>query len=97
MRFGAALDLWHKGNLHASHDDDAGNDASEREAPVETIGSEAAIKLEERIKEVGADRAALLQYFKVESLPQMTAPQAKAAYAMLDKKAKAAAKEQEAA
>lgn len=79
-----------------AQEDDDGNKASEREASVETIGSEAAIRLDERIKEVGADRAALLQYFKVESLPQMTAPQAKAAYAMLDKKAKVAAKEPEA-
>lgn len=98
MRFGAALDLWHKGSLHVDgRGDDSGNQTSEVEPQADAIGSEAAINLDERIKEVGADRAALLQYFKVESLPQMTAPQAKAAYAMLDKKAKAAAKEPEAA
>lgn len=90
MRFGAALDLWHKGNLHGD-----GLTEDEQTAEPETIGSEAAIKLDERIEEVGADRAALLKYFGVDSLPSMSSQQAKAAHAMLDKKAKA--KEPEAA
>lgn len=83
MRFGAALDLWHKGQLHA---DTANDDAP---ADQDVIDTEAAIALEQRVKEVGADHGALLKYFGVEHVKQMTKAQAKAAHAMLNKKAKA--------
>ena len=62
----------------------------------EAIDSEDAIKLEKRIEDLAANKGALLEYFKVENLRQLTAQQLKSAHASLDKKERAA-KEPEAA
>lgn len=52
MRFGAALDLWHKGDLHGSQDDDEGNAGSgapektvTKKKVVESMGEQAPVDL----------------------------------------------------
>ncbi|MCR9130756.1 MAG: RAD52 family DNA repair protein [Alphaproteobacteria bacterium] len=60
------------------------------------ISSEEAIALEDRIKALGADRNALLQYYQVDGPHQLTPKQLASAHASLDKK-EAAARESEAA
>jgi hypothetical protein len=58
----------------------------------ETIDSEQAIELERRIESLDANKAALLEYFKVDNLRQITPQQLKSAHASLDKKEREAKK-----
>lgn len=79
MRFGAALDLWHKGELHIE----------EAEAPA-TITEKQAQDLDALITEVGADKAAFLKFAKLTKLEDMKASDYDKAVAALNKKREAA-------
>lgn len=57
MRFGAALELWHKGDLHG-----------EDTVAIEYITADQVTMLDDLIKEVKADKKAFLEWLKVESL-----------------------------
>ena len=80
MRFGAALDLWHKGELHIE----------EAEAPA-TITEKQAQDLDALITEVSADKAAFLTFAKLEKLSDMKASDYEKAVKALNKKREAAA------
>lgn len=70
MRFGMALDLWHKGDLHV--DDDA--PAEDVARPEEMPDAEWA-KLVNLLKATKADTGALLTHFKVADLRQLNSSQ----------------------
>lgn len=55
MRFGAALDLWHKGDLHA---DEAAEEKAE--PAVECVDPEKELMLEDKMREAGVDPAKFL-------------------------------------
>lgn len=55
MRFGAALDLWHKGDLHA---DEAGDE--KQEGDPERVNPEQELMLEDKMREAGVDPAKFL-------------------------------------
>lgn len=80
MRFGAALDLWHKGDLHIE----------EAEAPA-TISVNQEMDLAALITEVGADKAAFLTFAKLERLADMKASDYEKAVKALNKKREVAA------
>lgn len=79
MRFGAALDLWHKGELHA---DDA---ADEAPAPAEMPDAEWA-KLAGLIKATSANVGEMCKYFGVAKLNHLNQSQYAEALEMLNKK-----------
>lgn len=79
MRFGAALDLWHKGDLHPKEDD-------QPPAQPQTVTPEQLIILRDKCEECGADQSKFLAYFGAQSLEQFPANRFAAAVAMLDKK-----------
>lgn len=61
MRFGAALDLWHKGDLHADEPADEKQDVSQSNRPkVERITPAQEIMLEDKMREAGVDPAKFL-------------------------------------
>lgn len=74
MRFGAALDLWHKGELHPDDAEDGreGQSWSDRTVspPAEMPDSEWA-KLVQLLEATKADRKAMLDYYHVENLRQL--------------------------
>ena len=80
MRFGAALDLWHKGELHI-----------EEEAAPATITEKQAKDLDALITEVGADKDAFLKFAKLEKLSDMKASDYDKAVKALNKKREVAA------
>lgn len=59
MRFGAALDLWHKGDLHA--DDASDGDQQQKTTVPERITAEQELMLEDKMREAGVDKAAFLR------------------------------------
>lgn len=80
MRFGAALDLWHKGELHIE------------EAPEPAkISEKQALDIDALITEVGADKAAFLTFAKLENLADMKACDYEKAVKALNKKREVAA------
>jgi hypothetical protein len=62
MRFGAALELWHKGDLHG-----------EDTVAIEHITDDQVTVIDDLIKEVKADKKAFLEWLKVESLDLLPA------------------------
>lgn len=90
MRFGAALELWHKGDLRLD-DDPLKNGAIE----VKVITESQAADLDALLEEVGGDKKAFMGYFKIASLRELPASEYGKAVAMVnakrDKKPKAAA------
>ncbi len=98
MRFGAALDLWHKGDLHG---DDADEEA-EKPAPARSAGSaqrreskpsndtppgmpdDAWAKLVQLVEATGANTAAMLKHFKVADLRMLSPAQYDEAVAKLE-------------
>ena len=84
-----------------AQEDDDGNEASKRPAkpqetpaPVETIDTERAAKIDNGVKETGGDREAILRHYKIESFRDLTDAQA----AQVEKRIEAArAKQTEAA
>lgn len=83
MRFGAALDLWHKGDLHVEE--------SEEPAAPATITERQAQDLDALITEVGADKNAFLKFAKLTRLDDMKASDYDKAVAALNKKREVAA------
>lgn len=63
MRFGAALDLWHKGDLHLEEE-------TPEPEPVKTISPDQYIKLRDKVEEAQADEAAFLKAYHAQSLQQ---------------------------
>jgi len=82
MRFGAALDLWHKGDLHVEADQPVANDADN----VERISSEQRMQLQTLIEATGSNIVEMCDFYKIDSLPEL--PLAKFAHAkkVYDKK-----------
>ena len=78
MRFGAALELWHKGDLHG-----------EEPAAIEYITADQVTVLDDLTKEVKADRKAFLEWLKVESLDMLPAANYQKAIDALEKKREA--------
>jgi hypothetical protein len=78
MRFGAALDLWHKGDLHV---DEGGGD--EKTALIDN--AQWAL-LVQTIEATGTNTQALCDAYEVASLKEMTADQYQDAKAILDKR-----------
>ena len=66
MRFGAALDLWHKGDLHA-------DDQEEKEPPVTTLNAEQIANVKALAEEVKADIPALFKYYTVNDWTEIPA------------------------
>jgi len=75
MRFGAALDLWHKGDLHLEEDERTATQlASVRPAPTgEVVSKEQVTSLQALAGEVGADVRRFCGYLKVASLADLPA------------------------
>lgn len=95
MRFGAALDLWHKGDLHAEDDDaEASKPAqAKKAAPTQTqtapAGPISDVEwgiLTDLITQTKADSKAFCTAFKVPSVKDLPAAQFDRARAMLNKK-----------
>ena len=80
MRFGAALDLWHKGDLHI-----------EEVVETDKITEKQALDLDALITEVNADKAAFLTFAKLEKLADMKASDYEKAVKALNKKREVAA------
>jgi hypothetical protein len=87
MRFGAALDLWHKGDLHL--DDEAegreGQSNGTVSPPADMPDSEWA-KLVQLIEASKADRRAMLDFFRVPDLRKLNQDQYGKAVEMLNEK-----------
>lgn len=83
MRFGAALDLWHKGDLHAADAPTEGE--AEATAPDEMPDAEWA-KLASLLKATSADTGAMLKHFGVQNLRQLNQQQYGEAVELLNKK-----------
>lgn len=78
MRFGAALELWHKGDLHG-----------EEPVVIEHITADQVTVLDDLIKEVKADRKAFLEWLKVKSLDLLPLENYQKAVDALEKKREA--------
>ncbi len=68
MRFGAALDLWHKGDLHIDDDEPPVNQST-------TISAEQFMKLQDQAFNANVDEAKIATAAKVPSLEQLPADQ----------------------
>jgi hypothetical protein len=87
MRFGVALDLWHKGDLHAGDDEPAaqqerpsapqqrtnGQQQSDQLAAVDGPAEAARAELRRKVKEAGIDGKALAAKFKEQYGEELTA------------------------
>lgn len=71
MRFGAALDLWHKGDLHADTGDPGSEDSHQTERG--TVSPQQYIQLRDKAYEAGVDEKVICGAFKAPSLDQMPA------------------------
>lgn len=93
MRFGAALDLWHKGDLHGA-DDDYGNATASvppkrKEAPVAPSGpidNGQWMVITDLIEKTSTDAGAFCKAFKIDSVKALPAAQFDKAQSMLNKK-----------
>jgi len=72
MRFGAALDLWHKGDLHA---DEAGEEKTETKPTVECVDPEKELMLEDKMREAGVDPAQFLARARIRQARDLPASQ----------------------
>lgn len=90
MRFGAALDLWHKGDLHLGQEDDDGNAAS-KPAPKEEVAlidETQRTELQALIEATASDIVSFCKFYKIGSLPEL--PVSKFAHAQKSLKNKLA-------
>lgn len=69
MRFGAALDLWHKGDLHADEDAEKPTEAQ----TVKAISPAQELELQDIAREAGTDMAAFLKWIEAPSLATIPA------------------------
>jgi hypothetical protein len=91
MRFGAALDLWHKGDLHADEADN--DDAPKNGDPTEMPDAEWA-KLASLIQATNADTTAMLKRYGVTNLRQLNQDQYGEALRVLNAKLAKLAKDE---
>lgn len=89
MRFGAALDLWHKGDLHASEGDE-----QEKPAEPERISKAQWTRIVALLESTNTNAAPILTHFKVDDLKKLTAAQAIKAINQLEDKLSTMAKEE---
>ena len=78
MRFGAALDLWHKGDLHV--------DEPEEPLKVELINDDQITVINDMLKESGVDLKAFLELGKIPSIKEMPVAKYHKAVAVLEKR-----------
>lgn len=87
MRFGAALDLWHKGDLHASHNPETGEVYDEPKR-VGTLDPKIQKEIEELAPKAGKTTGEIAGAYSVETIAELTTEQAKGAIARLRKLSK---------
>lgn len=86
MRFGAALDLWHKGDLHISDDVEAMQpEVTEKPAPPKKISAEQFQSIGAKISDAGVDADKIAAAYKVDHLHELTVPDFESAMRRLDK------------
>ncbi|AUQ74788.1 hypothetical protein [Phaeobacter piscinae] len=73
MRFGAALDLWHKGELHRSDEPDEGNAAATANQQVQTVSAGQFTKLRDLAQEAGVTEEEVCAKVGAPSLEQFPA------------------------
>lgn len=71
MRFGAALDLWHKGDLHAEDDDGNAASAAPAKQQAEGMPDDEWAKLANLLRATGVRETALLKEYKVQNLRKL--------------------------
>lgn len=81
MRFGMALDLWHKGDSLFTNDDHIQDDQ------LQTVTEQDIAGLEEKINGYSVDKSAFLNYLKLSDLKELPLNKLAFAHAALDKKA----------
>jgi hypothetical protein len=86
MRFGAALDLWHKGDLHKADETETETETEPRRPDKESITSEHVDILTALIEETGTDLARFLSAYNARSLPEFPALAFTQAHDLLIKK-----------
>jgi hypothetical protein len=84
MRFGAALDLWHKGDLHLAAGDDV--EPVSKDSGPELISDESRDIIVALASSIAFDIGAILKAHKVKSLKELTAKQGDAAITRLNTK-----------
>lgn len=83
MRFGAALDLWHKGDLHV---DDVEEAAPVEQAKPVVIDDHQRAHLMTLAEQAGADMKGFCEFFEIAALPHLPGDRFQQAKAMLEKK-----------
>ena len=88
MRFGAALDLWHKGDLHLDDAEaTAGGQSEERTvSPQQPITSEQVVRLQSLIKATSSNTNAFCNLLGVQKLPDIAANRFDEALGLLETK-----------
>ena len=90
MRFGAALDLWHKGDLHTDDADDGGT--------AQGISAVQYAELRKLLKEAASSEDAFVEWLKCNTLPELAADRfERAKKALTDRIASMAAEKAESA
>jgi hypothetical protein len=86
MRFGAALDLWHKGDLHGTGDNDADAHTPEVMGGPEMMSDADCTLILQLIEATSTDARKFCQAFKIASVKELPADAFPKAKAMLEKK-----------
>lgn len=86
MRFGAALDLWHKGDLHIAADDAEASTPDVAPKSEEEMPDAEWSKLVQLIEATGADRGKMLKLYGVSNLRMLNKAQYADALELLNKK-----------
>jgi len=86
MRFGAALDLWHKGDLHADEEQAGGAQQTSEVSPPAVITAAQWGILTDLIEKTKADAKAFCAHFAIASVKDMPANRFDEARALLNKK-----------
>lgn len=92
MRFGAALDLWHKGDLHASEDD--GEPVADPAAEVSDMPDVEWAKLCQLLKATSTEAGPMLKHYGVKNLRHLNQDQYANAVEVLNAKLAKMAKEE---
>ena len=83
MRFGAALDLWHKGDLHVDDVEEAAPAKQVRLVVIDNLQRDQLMTLSDQ---AGADMKGFCDFFGIAALPALPADRFKQAKTMLEKK-----------
>lgn len=89
MRFGAALDLWHKGDLHADEEEVSASAAPPAAPATAMISDDQRDQIMALAPAAGKDVRGICEAYKIGSLKELTAKQAKALIARLQEPAPA--------